>query len=371
MTSPTAGWEEKLIVIDHPRFRDLWNAEIKNEELDIEITAASRVYEPAYIVRVDPAKLQYDFSIPVLAGGVTRDVRRIADLNVGSLPAGLFRWAEITLPTVMYREKDLLTQKTDLERELSFDYTDRYEVYLANITKAILSRCAASDQFAEILPKVRRYIETRLFDVPVDMADPDTVRKLNDLLVREKIRDVFVDAVLRLQVVEEPYQLVERWNVSQWNEGKAFHTSEPVYPARKTVFAEGEGEGLPYPRNSDYERHFMRYLDEQAHVLAFTKVLPRMPLRIPFHDAQGYLRHYTPDFVVKTAQGYFLLETKGEGWDTQEDTRIKGEAAIAWCQKVAQLTGQSWTFGKILESDFDRFGKLPFSQLLSACQGTS
>ena len=96
-----------------------------------------------------------------------------------------------------------------------------------------------------------------------------------------------------------------------------------------------------------------------------------MPLSIPFHDAQGYLRHYTPDFVVKTAQGYFLLETKGEGWDTQEDTRIKGEAAIAWCRKVAQLTCQSWTFGKILESDFDRFGTLPFSQLLSACQGTS
>jgi type III restriction enzyme len=30
MTPVNTGWEEKLIVIDHPRFRDLWNAEIKN-----------------------------------------------------------------------------------------------------------------------------------------------------------------------------------------------------------------------------------------------------------------------------------------------------------------------------------------------------
>jgi type III restriction enzyme len=366
MTPLTAGWEEKLIVIDHPRFRDLWNAEIKNEDLDIEITEARRVYEPANVVRVDPSKFQYDFSIPVLAGGVTRDVRRLADLDVASLPGGLFRWAEIALPTVMYREKDLLTQKTDLERELSFDYTDRYEVYLANITKAILSRCGASAQFAEIVPKVRQYIEERFFDSPVDMSDAEMVRKLNHLLVREKIRDVFVDAILRLQVVEEPYELVERWSVGQWNDGKAFHTSEPVYPARKTVFAEGEREGLPYPRGSEYERQFMRYLDEQDEVLAYTRVLPRMPLRIPYHDAQGYLRHYTPDFVVRTAQGYFLLETKGEGWDKQEDTPAKVEAATEWCQKISELTGEFWTFVKILQPDFKRFGGLPFSQWLSA-----
>ena len=368
MTLPHAGWEEKLIVIDHPRFRDLWDAEIKNEDLDIEITEARRVYEPTNIVRVDPAKLCYDFSLPVLAGGVTRDVRRLVDLDVDSLPRGLFRWDEITLPKVMYREKDLLTQKTDLERELSFDYTDRYEVYLSNITRAILSRCAASAQFAELVPKVRQYIERCLFDLPINMSDPDTVRKLNHLPVREKIRDVFVDAILRLQVVEEPYELVEWWNVGQWNEGKAFHTSEPVYPARKTVFAESEREGLPYPRGSEYEKHFMRYLDAQDEVLAHTKVLPRMPLRIPYHDLHGYLRHYTPDFVVKTARGYFLLEPKGEGWDKQEDTPAKVEAATAWCQKVSELTGESWTFVKILQPDFERFGRLPFHQLISACR---
>jgi len=367
MTPLTAGWEEKLIVIDHPRFRDLWDAEIKNEDLDIEITEARHVYEPANIVRVDPAKMRYDFSIPVLAGGATRDVRRTANVDPASLPGGLFRWAEITLPKVMYREKDLLTQKTDLERELSFDYTDRYEVYLANITKAILSRCGASAQFAEIVPKVRQYIEARLFDVPVDMTNPDTVCKLNHLLVREKIRDVFADAILRLQVVEEPYELVEGWSVGQWNECQAFHTSEPVYPARKTVFAGGEREGLPYPRTSDYEKQFMRYLDEQDEVVAYTRVLPRMPLRIPYHDAQGYLRHYTPDFVVKTAQGYFLLEPKGEGWDKQEDTPAKVQAAIRWCRTVSELAGERWAFVKILQVDFERFRHLAFHQLLTAC----
>jgi len=367
MTPPQAGWEEKLIVIDHPRFRDLWNAEIKNEDLDIEITEARRVYERANVVCVDPSKLQYDFSIPILAGGITRDVRRIADLDIASLPKGLFHWDEITIPTVMYREKDLLTQQTELERELAFDYTDRYEVYLANITKAILAQCGASAHFAEVVPRVKRYIEQCLFDRPINLSDPNTVRKLNHLRVKAKVRDVFVNAFRRLQTVEEPYELAEEWQVSRWNDGKAFHTSEPVYPAKKTVFAAGEREGLPYPRNSKYEMHFMCYLDEQEEAIAYTRVLPRMPLRIPYVDAQGYLRHYIPDFVVKTAQDYILVETKGEGWDKQEDVRAKVQAATDWCRRVSELTGMSWRFVEILQSDFERFRALPFGQLLSEC----
>ncbi len=363
MSPAGADWDEKLIVIDHPRFRDLWNAEIQNEDLDIEITEAKRVYEPANVVRVDPGKAQFDLTIPVLAGGLTRDVRRITDLDVGSLPGALFQFEEIKLPKVMYREKDLLTQKTDLERELSFDYTDRYEVYLAAITKAILAKCAASAHFAEVLPKVRRYIEERLFDRKIDIEDPDTVRKLNYLPVREKIRDVFVDAILRLQVVEEPYQLVERFQVGR---SEPFHTSEPVYAAKKTVF-----ESLPYPKKSEYEKHFMRYLDEQTEVLAFTKVLPRMPLRIPYHDADGYLRHYISDFVVKAEDGYFLIETKGEGWDEQTTAQGKADAAKEWSAKVTELTGEKWNFVKILEGDFERFKSLPFGELLRTVSSES
>jgi type III restriction enzyme len=357
---------EKLIVIDHPRFRELWNAEIRDEDLDIEIVEARQVYQPENIVQVDPAKTQFDIEIPVLSGGITRDVRRISQLNIEQLPGGFFRFAEVELPKIMYREKDLLTQTVEVERELSFDFTDRYDVYLTAMTKAILHRCAASSQFAELVPNLRQYIETRLFDRPVSMADPDTVLKLNHIPVREKIRDVFLDAILRLQVVEEPYQLAERFRVGSWNEQLALHTSEPVYPAKKTVFATADRHGLPYPHNSDYEKRFMQYLDEQDEVHAYTKVLPRMPLRIPYHDKEGYLRHYIPDFVVKAGTCHHLMETKGAGWDVQATVATKDSTARQWCQNVSELTGQPWQFSKILETDFDRFRTLPFSQLLQA-----
>jgi len=156
--------------------------------------------------------------------------------------------------------------------------------------------------------------------------------------------------------------LVERFAASQM---EPFHTSEPIHPAKKTVF-----EALPYPRGFEYEKYFMRYLDEQDEMLAYTKVLPRMPLRIPYHDAQGYLRHYTPDFVAKTGNGNLLLEPKGEGWDKQEDTPAKVEAAVEWCRKVSELTGERWAFAKILQADFERFRGLSFSDLIRAVAGS-
>lgn len=366
MWPDAAGLDEKLIVIDHPRFRELWRAEIRDEDLDIEITEARNVYEPENVIQVDPAKAEFDIQIPVLAGGITRDVRRISDLDVRALPGQFFCFSHLKLPKIMYREKDLLTQNVDLERELSFDFTDRYDTYLSAMTKAILSRCAASAQFAELLPKVRQYIQTRLFDQAVDMAHRETVAKLNHIPVREKISDVFVKAILRLQVVVEPYQLVARFLVSSWNDGLAFHTSEPVYPAKRTVFATPQRHGLPYPHRSDYEKRFMRYLDDQKEVLAYTKNLSRMPLRIPYHDTEGYLRHYLPDFVVKTEESHYLIETKGTGWDEQTTAAAKANAAREWCAKVSELTTQDWTFFKALETDFERFRTLPFPDLLRA-----
>jgi len=169
---------------------------------------------------------------------------------------------------------------------------------------------------------------------------------------------VLAEAILKLQVVEEPYEMAARLPASTM---EPFHTSEPLYAAKKTVF-----ENLPYSRQSDYERQFMRYLDEQEEVQAYTKVLSRMPLRIPYHDPEGYLRHYRPDFVVKTKRGYCLIETKGKGWDNQVEVKAKTEAARAWCAKVSEITGGQWAFVKVLQSDFERFQPLPFADLVKA-----
>ncbi|MGB2613113.1 MAG: hypothetical protein WBE06_00185, partial [Phycisphaerae bacterium] len=358
MSPHGSGWEEKLVVIDHPRFRDLWEAEIENEDLQIEITGASRVYEPLNVIRVDPAKMRFDMEVPVLLGGLAGSKRRIEDIRVECLPAAQMKWSEIKLPKVMYREKDLLTQKTDLEKELAFDFTDRADEYLTYLTKAVLGRCAASGQFAALYPKVRDYVQKRFFDQPIELDDPQTVRRLNHIAVREKIADTLAKAILALEVHEEPYELELRYRLSRT---QPFHTSEPVYDPKKSVF-----ERLPYAARSDYEKRFMKYLDGQDEVEAYTKICGPIPPRIFYRSAEGRIASYTPDFWIRTKSGHVLLETKGKGWDQQEDVKAKVAAAKAWCAGVQKITRKPCTFAKVLESDFKRFASLSFGELLKA-----
>ena len=91
-----------------------------------------------------------------------------------------------------------------------------------------------------------------------------------------------------------------------------------------------------------------------------------MPLRIPYHDARGYLRHYRPDFAVETKAQHYLIETKGEGWNDQAAVKAKDAAARKWCRMVSELSAYPWSYLKILEDDFARYQALPFSQLVKA-----
>jgi len=348
--------EERLIVIEHPRFRELWEAEIKEGDLDIEITSARRVYQPTNKILVDKSKLQYDFEIPFVEGGITRVLPDLSKIDISKLPNSLFKFSEIEIPKIMYKERDLLTKKLTREKELSFDYTDRYDVYLAYMTKAILSKMGASSQFSELLPKVKAYIEKCLFDVEVDIKDSETVKKLNHIPIREKIKDVFVDELNKISKITSQLTVKRYYKLSST---EPFHTSGPVYAAEKTVF-----NCLPYPKNSIYEKMFMVYLDNQDDVLAYTKVLPRFPIRILYYDKEGYPHYYKPDFIVKTKDKYYMIETKGIGFDDMTTVQLKDESAEKWCEGISQLMGIRWQYVKVREDKFEQFKFLKFSEII-------
>ncbi|MGB9878334.1 MAG: hypothetical protein ACPLPS_11265, partial [bacterium] len=280
--------QEKLLVIDHPRFRQLWEAEVRQGEIEVDITSARRAYEPANRIFVVPEKLVYDIDVPILEGGFQRTIPDIAKLNVEALPKNLFKIEEIEVPQIMYKEKDLIEQKIVEEKLLSFDYTEVATLYLSYITKAILTKIGAPRSFFnELVAKVKDYIENYLFAERIDLNDKDTVKKLNQIYVREKILNIFSNALNELWQFEETPAKLKFFKTSQM---QVFHTSEPIYPAIKSVF-----NALPYSKRSEFEKEFMEYLDKQEEVEKFTKIFSRIPLRIPYYE-EGFLRHYVPDF---------------------------------------------------------------------------
>jgi len=348
-------WDERLIVIDHPRFRQLWQVEIDKGELVADFTTAKKAYEPSNLVMVNPEKLQFEIEVPVVEGGLTRTVPDLAKLDIERLPSGLFRLSEIELPKVMYRERDLLEQKIVREMILAFDYTENFSLYLSYICKAITSKTGASSVFVDLVPKVRAYIENYLFDQRVDGGDPKITKKLNYIPIREKLVEIFSREINTLARKEEKVSLQRYFKVS---ETQPLHTSEPVTKVTKSVF-----ESLPYPKRSAFEKEFMSYLDEKDGVHAFTKVLPRHPLHIPYYNQEGYLRYYLPDFVVKEERAMYLVETKGmEGVEVP----VKDKEALRWCQNVERLSGKPWAYLKVRPQDLETYRSHDFQTLATA-----
>ncbi|MBE0479096.1 hypothetical protein IBX65_08295, partial [Candidatus Aerophobetes bacterium] len=349
-------WEERLIVIDHPRFRQLWQAEIDKGELVADFITAKKAYEPSNLVMVNPEKLQFDIEVPVVEGGLTRLVPDLSRLDVGRLPPRLFRLSEIELPKIIYREKDLLEQKIVREKILAFDYTENFSLYLSYICKAITSKTGASSIFVELVPMVRAYIENYLFDQRVDGGDPEVTKKLNYIPIREKLVGIFSREISILSRKEEKTRIPRYFKVSHT---PPFHTSEPVTPVGKSVF-----DVLPYPKRGPLEKEFMSYLDEKDGVQAFTKVLPRHPLHIPYYDQEGYLHYYIPDFVVKEERAMYLVETKGEMEGVE--VPIKDREALRWCQNVEKLSGKPWKYLKVRPQDLKTYGSYDFATLATA-----
>jgi type III restriction enzyme len=355
MLTNDSNWDERLVVIEHPKFRSLWETEIKQGELDIPITSIKKAYQSPNLIAVDKNKLKYDVTIPKVEGLIIRIIPDISKLDIKKLSR--FKrdvFAKIKIPKIMYRERELLTQKITLEKELAFDFTDNYDEYLSFITKAILSRVTTATLFDKLVPKVKEYIEKYLFNRKIDVTDIKTVRKLNQLFVREKIRDVFVKSLSELSVKEDKPKIVKLMKTS---EIQAFHVSRKVYNAQKTVF-----NSLPY--ESSFEKDFMEYLDRQKDVLSYTKNFPRLQLTIPYYDQEHYLRYYTPDFVVVTKKGIFIIETKGAGFEEMETTKLKAQSADRWCENVSRLTRKKWKYVKVIDSDFEKYKTMDFHKLI-------
>ncbi len=122
-------------------------------------------------------------------------------------------------------------------------------------------------------------------------------------------------------------------------------------------------ERLPYPsRNGGFEQAFIEKANADATVEAFCKVNEQKHLfmRLRYVRENGLPGFYHPDFLVRTATGIWLTETKAQDQLIQADVIRKKIAAVAWCERVNELPpeergGRAWNYCLLGESLFYEF----------------
>lgn len=334
--------DEQLILIEHPAFRHIIEEANKEYDLGLTFTNLAESYKPQITIKVDEEKLKYDLSVPVLRGGLTHSVKPLEKLRANDLSAKQLKYESLEILDVKLKKRDLLTDKIEEEEILEFPYADQPQIYLSSITKAILKKSRIPGQFDKVVPIVKEYIENYLFDKKVKVESEETLKKLNNHIVRRVLLENFVDAINALTTVLEK---------TEWSgeEVKA-KDIKPFVWAKKAVDVKKSILNL-MPVDNDFEAEIVRFFDRADDVEAFVKNDTRtLKLKIPYTDSSGSLRHYIPDFVVKTKNGMAVVETKGR---EDVDVQYKDKRAAEWAGFAKKLTKKDWFYLRIDQKDFE------------------
>jgi type III restriction enzyme len=290
---------------------------------------------------VDENKLDKDIEIPILSPRIfirefILDVKEIENLPSLSIPL------ENKVLDMEYVAVDMLKGMEVIKRKWDLPVPQDSKSVIAYYTDQILKRLKIGNDFASFYPLVKGYVKEKLFTERVNLEDPRVLYKLSSYEVQEKLINLFVNALRNMTFKErEP----EKKDTIKLSDTRPFVWTKLVYQANKCIFNY-------VPCDNDFEVNFAKFLDKADDVFAFTKVVLKIGFFIEYLDKNKNLRHYYPDFIVKTIEEEFILiETKGI---VDEDVIFKDQRAKIWCEDVTKLTGKKWEFIRINQEDFEK-----------------
>ena len=201
------------------------------------------------------------------------------------------------------------------------------------------------------------FIRRRLFDAEFDPHADENWRLLKLDPVANHIIKEFGRKLPELTATETtaPAEVAQRRlsEVQKLNVREGYSIVSP-----KSIY-----ERLPYPsRNGGFEKAFIEKAIPDATVEAFCKVNEQKHLfmRLRYVKENGLPGFYSPDFLVRTATGIYLTETKAQDMLTHADVVRKQRAAVAWCERVNELprkerAGREWHYALVGEALFYEF----------------
>jgi type III restriction enzyme len=113
-------------------------------------------------------------------------------------------------------------------------------------------------------------------------------------------------------------------------------------------------------RSGGLERAFIEWAHADSTIEAFCKVSENRHefARMRYVKDDGLPAFYFPDFMVRTADAIYMVETKSQQQTTHPNVQRKLKAAATWCRRINELppydrTGREWHYALVGESLFD------------------
>jgi len=364
--TPPGQANELVTVVEHPAFASLYQQELSQEGVPIEIVDINRV--PPTTVSIFPDSenkdLQaLDVQIPRLSAA-HEIVPKLEDLTIEDVKKAFAPYKKLPLAEerteeLQYEGRQLFTGELVEQMKIQLPLLESGVGAVAFYRQELETACKVRNTHKVLAPLIQIFLEEILFEEKATLYEQRLVDRLSDSDVREHVRAVFTPLIRsRTTETKKRVKQPEPISVCDWKPYQASHSEKhPVLPANLTPF-----NLVPCDRN--FEVAFSRFIDKAPDVAAFAKNAGPQCLRIDYLADGMRLAFYRPDFMVRVDDGnYYLVETKGR---EDKDVPAKARAAMAWC-KSATSKECKWTYLYVPQGTFEKFSGNSIGQLSRAC----
>ncbi|MDD5324482.1 MAG: DEAD/DEAH box helicase family protein [Polaromonas sp.] len=365
-----------LSIVEHPAFQSFYDDLIQE---GLAGTTGDDMDNTSAIGDVIAAELRedyeaFDFGIPFILQEAD-ELRDHHAFDLMTLPA--FTAMTVAQLTGLLGKGDTFISQDLQSATLFGDYrvdgvvmnVGGYNEYLSRLTRRI-SQALSSDlpggnrvashlakpylqvNTAELTGWLDDYIWTQLFDAAFNPLDGENWRVLLLQPVVDHITKVFAVALLE----------AEQKHVTGQTEVHLRHLSEvPRLMMRESHSVEVSKciyTRLAWPAQSGgLERTFIHWAQADTQVQAFCKISENRHTfaRLRYVKDDGLPAFYSPDFLVRTVDAVYLVETKAQQQTIHPNVQRKRKAALAWCERInglsaGQRDGAPWHYVLLAEN---------------------
>ncbi|MDP8254354.1 MAG: DEAD/DEAH box helicase family protein [Candidatus Alcyoniella australis] len=297
-----------------------------------------------------------DIEIPLLSPRVYREYKNLGALDVGALgnqPVEYRQFSEEEQREIVF--KDITTGEVTHTTILDTAGIADYRSAIGYFAQTIMKDLRLVSGYDVLYGKVKGFVHEHLFDRPVELESPNTLRNLSELVATKTIIETFKKTINALTVQDKGDAEIR--DTIKLRQTRPFVAKDQGYlMPKKSVFNRIIGD-------SHLELLFARFLEDCNDVISYAKNYFAVHFKLDYVNATGDISNYYPDFLVKlSAKKIYIVETKGL---EDLDVPLKMQRLKQWCEDINRVQKDvSYDFVFVDQESFEKFKPTSFRQLV-------
>jgi type III restriction enzyme len=328
------GLQEMVSVVGTDAFMDFVES-IKSEGVELEHQSMGEGSKPKapLVVEIDNENVKkdiekLDIEIPVLSPRIYREYKNLSNLSVANFDhkkVELKDFPESEQREIVFR--DITSGEITHKTELDSNFVPNYENVIRYFSQIIMKELRLVSGYDVLYGKVKEFIQKYLFNKPIDLDNLNSLRNLSELEASKTVIETFKRKINDLTIQDKGEAEIR--NYIKVSKSRPFVVKDQGYIVpKKSVFNKVVGD-------SHFELEVANFLEGCEDVISYVKNYFAVHFKIDYRNADGDIRDYYPDFVVKVStKEIYIIETKGREDldDVEKIARLR-----QWCDDVNKV----------------------------------